>query len=83
MAELGLILEVLVGQGDGQFGGDEIAGGCHRDGFPQGAGQALQTLGGTVVEKVAVDRRGQRHFFLDAVQPGGQDQPDDQIRIAG
>ena len=40
-------------------------------------GQAFQTGGSAGVEKVAVDGLGQGQLALDAVETGGQNQPDE------
>ena len=82
MAELGLVLKVLVHQGNGQLAADKLALPGHGDGLAQGAGQAVQTRRGAGMEQVAVHGLGQGQAVLDAVETGGQDQADDQIRVA-
>ena len=46
VAELGLVLKVLVHQGNGQLAADKLALPGHGDGLAQGTGQAVQTRRG-------------------------------------
>ena len=83
MAQLGLVFKVFVHQRHRQLFGDKVTLCGNGDGFAQTFGQAFQPFGGALVEQIAVDRSGQRHLFFNAVEPGGQNQANDQIWVAG
>ena len=83
VAKLGLVLKIFVLQGQRQLGGDKVALGRHGDGLPQTVGQALQTNGCAGVEQVAVHRLRQGQLVRNAVQAGGQNQPYNEIGVAG
>ena len=69
VAELGLVLKVLVHQGNGQLTADKLALPGHGDGLAQGAGQAVQTRRGAGMEQVAVHGLGQGQAVFDALSP--------------